>query len=379
MVEVTSDLLQRLSIGLDELKEEALERYPRVDAASDLWCFMAVSLTLCGIGWGLCIVAWSWWSVFGVCALALGKFSRWILAHHLCHRAYDQVQGLPTALRSDRFGQRGWAWLLWVDWMPTQAWCYEHNVRHHSYTNQPHQDPDFVEEKSEWLRDLPIVIPLKVLILGLGACVWKPLYYGPNTLLELAHHHRKSVDSSLPSTIYSWAAWSPVNAHFWRVLCQSWLPYLLLNVVVPVSMCVMVFGWAQGIQTFLYLLIAEVLTNLYSFVMIVPNHAGDDLYKFADKSTGRGEYYLRQIVSSCDYHTGGFVVDFLHGYLNYQIEHHLWPQLTMSHYRWLQPKVRALCIELGIPYVQEPVWRRMIQLTRVSVGLSDAPQLSTRF
>lgn len=362
-----NSLVQRL----DALRDQALQALPPEQAGGEIWCFIFLSLMLSGVGWSLCLVSWGPWALLGVCALALGRFSRWILAHHLCHRAYDQSSTLPSWLKSKRFGRQGFARLLWVDWMPTDAWSFEHNTLHHAYTNQPHRDPDCVQQKAWWLRAWPIFIPFKILIFTLGSLVWKPLYYGPNTLIELSNPDRE-----IPLSIYSWAAWSPWGPQLWHTLRRSWLPYLTLHFALPSLLCLLCFDQDSALHMLGYLTLAEGLTNVYSFIMIVPNHAGHDLYHFSDKSSDRGEYYLRQIVSSCDYHTGSFVIDFLHGYLNYQIEHHLWPQLTMGQYRWLQPHVQALCDEFNLPYVKEPVWRRLVCLARLAIGLDDSPQLT---
>jgi fatty acid desaturase len=64
----------------------------------------------------------------------------------------------------------------------------------------------------------------------------------------------------------------------------------------------------------------------------------------------------------------------LHGWLNYQIEHHLWPDLPMSEYQRLQPQVKALCEKYGIPYVQESVWVRLKKTVDVMVGNSSMPR-----
>ena len=274
MLEVNEARIEELRGRLDALHEEALREVPSEESLPELWCFIGVSVTLSALGWSaLIFLMWrlnapgasdlgSGWLLLlassGVCALALGTFSRWIAAHHLCHRGYDRARGLPRALRSDRFGQRGWAWLLWVDWMPTPAWIYEHNVRHHAYTNVPHSDPDLVEEKASWLRALKLPVPIKLLIFGVGALVWKPLYYGPNTLLELHQHLRVT---STPSTIYSWAAWSPTRAHVWRIITRSWAPYLLVHFALPLLLIYAIFGGASVGYASLYLVASEAFTR----------------------------------------------------------------------------------------------------------------------
>ena len=100
---------------------------------------------------------------------------------------------------------------------------------------------------------------------------------------------------------------------------------------------------------------------------------GDDLYRFEEGIEGRGEFYLRQIVGSTNYRTGGDLVDFAHGWLNYQIEHHLWPDMSMLSYRRAAPRVREICERHGVPYVQGSVWTRLGKLVDVAVGDSSMP------
>jgi fatty acid desaturase len=63
----------------------------------------------------------------------------------------------------------------------------------------------------------------------------------------------------------------------------------------------------------------------------------------------------------------------MHGWLNYQIEHHLWPDMTLLQYRRAQPEVRAICERHGVPYVQESVWRRCAKAVAVIIGDTSMP------
>lgn len=79
------------------------------------------------------------------------------------------------------------------------------------------------------------------------------------------------------------------------------------------------------------LAVAEMATNIHSFITIVTNHAGNDLYKFDDEVKPRsGSFYVRQIVSSTNYDYGSDIVDFSHGWLNYQIGKVIFPKLFTS-------------------------------------------------
>jgi hypothetical protein len=53
----------------------------------------------------------------------------------------------------------------------------------------------------------------------------------------------------------------------------------------------------------------------------------DDVWRFEGPARERGEFYLRQVTGSVNYHTGSEVGDFLQGFLNYHIEHHMFPMV----------------------------------------------------
>ena len=115
-------------------------------------------------------------------------------------------------------------------------------------------------------------------------------------------------------------------------------------------------------------LLAELITNAHSFLVIVTNHAGEDMHRFDAPMGHKAEFYRRQVVGSTNFATGGDLNDFLHGWLNYQIEHHLFPDLPMRQYARIQPEVKAICAKHGVPYVQESVWVRLRKTVAVAIG-----------
>ena len=77
---------------------------------------------------------------------------------------------------------------------------------------------------------------------------------------------------------------------------------------------------------------------------------------------------MRQIIGSTNYATGTDPIDFSHGWLNYQIEHHVWPDLSMLQYQKGAPKLKAICEKHGVPYVQENVFERLRKTVDIMVG-----------
>ena len=136
------------------------------------------------------------------------------------------------------------------------------------------------------------------------------------------------------------------------------------------------------------LALADALSNIHSFIIIATNHCGKDMYKFENSVKPRsGSFYMRAITSSANFRTSNGVRpdgvarkvhghradlnDFFHGWLNYQIEHHCWPQLSMLSYQKAAPELRAICERHGVPYVQNNVFTRLKRTADVMVGKDD--------
>lgn len=294
-------------------------------------------------------------------ALSLGRSTRWLLMHHVGHRGYDRVPGLPPE-RTSRGFARGWRRFLdWFDWMLPEAWVYEHNVLHHSHTGEE-ADPDLLERNAEGsLRNPSRPLALRYVQLLLLALTWRASYYAPETLASLRRKQRSA---------------GSLTREEWReVLLRGYVPYIAFHFVLLPALFLPLGAWA-ALSALCNLLLAEVLTNLHTFLVVGPNHTGEDLYRFERPPSSRGERYLQQVLGSANYRTGGELNDFLHLWLNYQIEHHLFPDLPMLKYQQIQPRVRALCEQYGIPYVQESVWTRARKMVDVVVGLSSMRRLS---
>jgi fatty acid desaturase len=54
--------------------------------------------------------------------------------------------------------------------------------------------------------------------------------------------------------------------------------------------------------------------------------------------------------------TTGFWADWFTGHLNYQIEHHLFPNMPRHSYPYVAARVKALCAKHGVPYNQTTIW-----------------------
>lgn len=326
--------------------------------------------------------------------LSVGLTSRWVMiAHHTCHGGYDNCE------KTGRFNRFRFAvgslWRRvrdWMDWMHPEAWNVEHNNLHHYHLGED-GDPDLVERNLQSIRDMNAPMFLKYILVAFLIIGWKWLYYAPNTYKELRiketrRTNPKQLQESMNNPKYDLHGPYMLYTYF----TQTMPPFLsgmelITRVLGPFFIYrFMLFPspWlALGyyltpdspydmfINCIATLAIADILCNIHTFVIVVPNHAGNDLYKFSTHCKPRSPmFFLRQVISSVNFAAGTDGIDFFHGFLNYQIEHHLWPDLSMRSYQRALPLVKEICKYHGVPYIQESVFTRVRKTVDIMVGKS---------
>ena len=307
----------------------------------------------------------AFWSMVLTAALLIGtgNVSRWAnVAHPILHGAYDKVPNIPTRYTSKYYATGIRRYIDWLDWIKPDAWAFEHNIMHHYHLGED-DDPDNVELNLEWLTTSKVPMWLRYIIVYGFATMWKPVYYAPNTLRILDNKARRK--NKLPDIKKH--VWSPFTKNGLRLWKEYILPYVAIKFVL-IPLLFIPFGWTGILNALLVVFIAELIANFHSFSVIVPNHSAEDIYRFETPHKTQGEFYLRQIMGSVNYKTGTNPVDFVHGWLNYQIEHHLFPNLPLSQYQKMQPIVKEICAKHNLEYRQQSVFKRVYMTVELMVG-----------
>jgi len=354
-------------------------------------------------------------NIFAAVLLSTGIFARWtMVGHHVSHGGYNSQQ-----LDGQRFHRSTFAKgpinrvLDWLDWMLPEAWDVEHNNLHHYKLGETNGDPDLVERNVEIIRDQPVPKFLKYIQVYLLMATWKWYYYAPNTLKEMfAYRAQKEANKTVdegseatpvpaspfdggregePGTVLFCLKllFTKGNVGPLMALAKCAAPFFLFHFVAVPAPFYLLGGATMGNIVLANMVAAEIITNLHSFVAIATNHCGNDVYRFdTDVKPKSDEFYLRAIIGSVNYPTAaqfpkaegkpagwiGNVNDFLHGWLNYQIEHHMFPDLSMLSYQKAMPVVKEACERYGVPYVQEDVFTRLRKTQDIMVGNSEMLQ-----
>ena len=231
---------------------------------------------------GILILWLPFYTVFPWLFLSIGIFSNWtIIGHHVCHGGFDYMKN--SIFNRKTFAQGSYRRIIdWFDWLLTQSWNIEHNNLHH-YKLGEVSDPDLVENNMSFLREMKLPFWIKKMYVMLVALTWKWTYYAPNTYKHYCLNKLRKKDklNEVPMKIrhksFSIFTYLFCSRPWMNGLLQVMMPYFIIYFV-AIPLVYSYFGYFKNSLT--NIILAELVTNLHSFIVIVPNHCGSDLYRF---------------------------------------------------------------------------------------------------
>ena len=114
-----------------------------------------------------------------------------------------------------------------------------------------------------------------------------------------------------------------------------------LWIAVPLLFC-------PAAEVALFLLLRTTLNGVAMFVSFAPTHLPAEAALLAPEARGEDFIWL-QTSTAVNFRAGQFGALFLSG-LQYQIEHHLFPEVSHVHYPALSHRVKDFCERHGYPY-----------------------------
>jgi fatty acid desaturase len=258
----------------------------------------------------------SWWQLATAAYLAVVATQLTFVGHDAGHR-----QIFRTRRANDLIGLVNGNLLVGISF---GWWVPKHNA-HHTNPNDEDLDPDigiaalaFTAAQARGKRGLARVIARSQAFL-----------FFPLLLLEAGHLHVASVKAIVKGR-------GRANA------VEGLL--LLVHAAVYVTALVLVLTPLQAVA---FALVQQGLFGLYLGCSFAPNHKGMPTLTEADQL----DFMRRQVLTSRNVRGSRFV-DFLLGGLNYQIEHHLFPNMPRPNLRHAQPLVREFCRQHDLPYAE---------------------------
>lgn len=347
---VNFDVLQKDIEGLEKrLKSEVSKKDLR---HTQKWEIVGKCCTVSGFL--LAAFGSPWLIPMAALLIVQGMGCRAFVAHHTGHSAYDSIPG------ADKYFKRNWGVgkRRFIDCFSLQSVedDRERHDKHHQYLNT-RSDPNAMRTS---LRLSGVGSPgRKEMIFWTGFFTWIWQYYAPAM---------NGVETRVrPFAVFDWKLLNTIHYWYFRVL-----PYMGFHFILLPAMFAP-WGIAPVLQVLGARLLADLFLGAYMYLVGVTNHVGEDLYNLDSVSEHRGEWYMQQILTTVSFYSPNGFTDYLHCYMNYQIEHHLMPDLPPSKYREAKKQIELICNKHDIPYVEESIFKRLFKTRRVFLGLGKMP------
>ena len=124
----------------------------------------------------------------------------------------------------------------------------------------------------------------------------------------------------------------------------------------------------------LFIVVHQLVFGFYMGFVFAPNHKGMPIVDSEDQTS----FFRRQAITSRNIRPNR-IIDFMYGGLNYQIEHHLYPNMPRNQLGQARRVVKRFCQTRGIPYHETGVISAQIEivtfLNRVSAPLRGGPRM----
>ncbi|MGG7464134.1 MULTISPECIES: fatty acid desaturase family protein [unclassified Plantibacter] len=283
--------------------------------------FGVCTLALAGAVTAMVLLGDSWWQllVAAIMGVILTQFA--FLAHESAHR-----QIFASGTLNDKVGVVLANFVVGMSY----GWWMNKHTRHHANPNTIGRDPDIEKDTISFLEEDAVE--------SRGLVRWITQRQGylffPLLLLEGLNLHRHGIVAVTQKAPFK-NRWLEIGLLVARFALLFWLVFT----VMPIGM-----GFAfLGVQV--------AVVGLYMGASFAPNHKGMPLIPAGT----RVDFLTRQILTSRNVRGSWFVDGFMGG-LNYQIEHHLFPNMPRPSLRRTQQIVQQFCAENDISYTQTTVF-----------------------
>jgi len=279
--------------------------------------FSALVLALAGAGTGMVLLGDSWLQLLMAGALGLIFTQFAFLGHEASHR-----QILTSGPANDRIGRA----LATVFVGISYSWWMNKHTRHHANPNQVGKDPDIEPDTVSFLPESAAT--------RTGVLAWITRRQGylffPALLLEGLNLHILGF-KRIFSREKMEKRWLEISMIVLRLGAYCTVIFLCL----PVGL-----GFAFiGVQLAVF--------GLYMGSTFAPNHKGMPLLPRDSKV----DFLRRQVLTSRNI-KGNWMMDTFMGGLNYQIEHHLFPNMARPHLHKAQAIAKEYCDTHNILYTE---------------------------
>ena len=218
-------------------------------------------------------------------------------------------------------------------------WKIQHNVLHHSFTNVHDIDEDI---KKPIMRFSPNQTRKNIYRFQ---AFYAPFFYSLMTAYWLVSKDFEQVVRYNKANLLSGQ-----NTTFKKSLTEIILTkalYVILFIALPLIL--IPIPWWQILLGFLMM---QFISGLLLALIFQPAHVVENtnFFKVAEDGSVENNWAIHQMRTTSNFANRSVVFSWLIGGLNYQIEHHLFPNICHIHYKKISKIVKKTAEEFNIPY-----------------------------
>jgi len=219
-------------------------------------------------------------------------------------------------------------------------WKVQHNVMHHTFTNVYDHDEDIsprgvlrLSPQSDWKKMHKYQFIYAWFLYGLMTIVWIVL----KDFVRIVRYQKDGMVKKQRANIYI----------EWIILMTTKLVYIGYMFVIP-----LVFTSLTWWQILLGIVIMHYIAGFILAIIFQPAHVIEGTeYPMPDNSnTLENNWAVHQLHTTTNFSNKSKWFSWYVGGLNFQIEHHLFPNICHVHYRKIANIVQSTATEFGIPY-----------------------------
>ena len=245
-------------------------------------------------------------------------------------------------------------------------WKVQHNVLHHSYTNVHEEDEDIrprgairMSPHAEWKGIHRFQFVYAWFLYGLMTLVWIFV----NDFSRLYRYQKEGLIKSQRSNVL----------REWVILIATKTVYITYIFVIPVVLTSLLW-W----QVLLGIFAVHYIAGFILAVVFQPAHVIEGTeYPLPDKNGMlENNWTIHQLLTTTNFGNNSYWFSWYVGGLNFQIEHHLFPNVCHVHYRKIATIVRTTALEFGLPYKSSRTfWSALVGHARILKELGRRPVL----
>lgn len=261
---------------------------------------------------------------FGVAGIGLS------VMHDANHGAYSKTSWINSLL----------GYSLNLVGATSYNWKIQHNVMHHTYTNIHDHDEDIsprgvlrLSPDSEWKKIHKYQFIYAWFLYGLMTLVWIVI----KDIVRLNRYRRDGMVKKHNGNIYK----------EWMILILTKVIYIGYIFVIP-----LVFTSLLWWQILLGVIIMHYIAGFILAIIFQPAHVIEGTEYPAPDDNDQLEYNwtIHQLHTTTNFSNKSRWFSWYVGGLNFQVEHHLFPNVCHVHYRKIANIVKSTAAEYGIPY-----------------------------